>query len=125
MPETRTAAVWACETACVSGMLDRDRVALQSTDAERARRLLMLEFGSRSEFDDFRCNLFLSHVLLCCVQLGKLAFDLSACRCHRFHACFVLGGESMQRGVAKLCMQVVRDKIAEQAGARVVVLPLT
>jgi aquaporin Z len=35
-------------------MLDRDRVGLQSTDAERARRLLMLEFGSRSEFDDPR-----------------------------------------------------------------------
>jgi aquaporin Z len=35
-------------------MLDRDRAALEAVDADRARHLLMLEFGSRSEFDDPR-----------------------------------------------------------------------
>jgi aquaporin Z len=38
----------------VSGLPDRDRAALQSHDPERARHLLKLEFGSRSEFDDPR-----------------------------------------------------------------------
>jgi aquaporin Z len=35
-------------------MLDRDRAPLQAPDQERARHLLSLEFGSRSEFDDPR-----------------------------------------------------------------------
>jgi aquaporin Z len=38
----------------VSGLPDRDRAALQIHDPERARHLLKLEFGSRSEFDDPR-----------------------------------------------------------------------
>ncbi len=35
-------------------MRDRDRATLQAPDPERARHLLMLEFGSRSDFDDPR-----------------------------------------------------------------------
>jgi hypothetical protein len=35
-------------------MPDRDSASLQARDPERARHLLMLEFGSRSEFDDPR-----------------------------------------------------------------------
>ncbi|MEO6858460.1 MAG: aquaporin [Solirubrobacteraceae bacterium] len=38
----------------MSGLPERDRAALQGHDPERARHLLKLEFGSRSEFDDPR-----------------------------------------------------------------------
>ena len=42
----------ACETGLVTGIPDRERHTLAAHDPQRAQHLSMLEFGSRSEFND-------------------------------------------------------------------------
>jgi aquaporin Z len=44
----------ACETRGVTGFPDREPATLAAHDPQRARHLLILEFGSRQEFDDPR-----------------------------------------------------------------------
>ena len=48
------------------------------------------------------------------LQCGKLALDLIVRRSHRFHARLVLRREGVERGVAKLRVQVVRGELAQK-----------
>ena len=48
------------------------------------------------------------------LQCGKLALDLIVRRSHRFHARLVLRGESVERGVAKLRVQIIRGELAQK-----------
>ena len=66
------------------------------------------------KFDDFRRDLFLPYLPLRRLQGGKLALDLVARRGHRFHARFVLRREGVERGVAKLRVQVIRGELAQK-----------
>jgi len=76
--------------------------------------LVVRRCSTRSQFNDFGCDFFLTDLAQSSLKQIKFAFDLACCSRHCFQSRFVFGRKCVQARLANQSMKVISAQAIEQ-----------